>query len=277
MRLVYVALLTLTSFGAMAETVSCNTCGSGNSYRDAAKNAINTSWTDSPPIYVINQSAGVVKKFNTVPRLRIATEVDVETAVYDYFNFVMSQNGISIQIPSGIQPAAAGRMQAASSNGFPDTGYELVEYPQLSEGVGAYLKTSGWGQINDFMRFLSAVNPFKGFNPSAASMTLRAVLSDGSTALFFYNSDTQTFERLKGQTRDSSGNIVAETKEDLISPGTTRTYSFPNNDTGMRDYVSFVQRAQSLGVPISGGTGYGTVTIDCSGAKCQVHVKQSTE
>ena len=95
-------------------------------------------------------------------------------------------------------------------------------------------------------------------------------MPDGGTALFTYNHTTQTWERVKGQTRDSNNNIVPETAADVSGgPGNSVTYMFGESDS---DMIAFIQRLNRLGVRITGpfrGRGITCVTNEketfCSG------------
>ena len=190
--------------------------------------------------YVVNTLSGTVLKYN-VQRARAAwaaTSLPTEQAVVNYVVFV-KQN-------------AQREVVIGGPGSMPNNAYELVEYPQMSATVGAYIKDSGGGLVQDFVNFLAGVNPFRGFNPDKITMTVSAKLSDGSRALYIYNNTTKTWDRVKNQTKDSSGNVVPETVNDVSGGvGYTTVYVFNN----LEDMVGFIDRMQMLGVPITGPIG----------------------
>lgn len=193
----------------------------------------------------------------------IATEKPVEQQVINYVSF-MAQHKES-------------RVVVGTTDDFPQSGYEFVEYPQLQERVGAYIKEGGWGLVQDFLNYLNAVGSIGGFNSGAISITIRVIMADGSTALLVYNNTTQTWVAVEGQTTDSSGNTIPEKPEDFSGgQGSTTEYNFPNDYSGNSDLASFLDRAQRLGIPITGSVGsIGSMTVlVCVDGGCQVQVIQ---
>jgi hypothetical protein len=178
---------------------------------------------------------------------KYADLMTTETAVKNYVNFVKTY--------------AQSQLDLASSTSFPNNGYEMVQYPQLATNVGSYIKSHGYGLVQDFLNFLSAVNPISGFNPP--SMTLRVHLADGSTALFVYDHVTQTWVRVKGQTKDANGNTIPETAADASGgAGSTIVYTFYTNPNNLYD---FLNRLGQLGVPISNPNNITGGGITCAG------------
>ena len=108
---------------------------------------------------------------------------------------------------------------------------------------------------------MAGVGSVVGFSLNPIEFTIRVHFTDGSTALYTYNHTTQTWDRLKGHSRDSNNNIIPETPETVAGGGvgTTVIYSFAGNNGNL---IDFVYQLTLLGVPISGPTSNRT-TIVC--------------
>ena len=239
----FLSLSTLASTPATYQTIVCDSCGDYSAKARAAGPGVH---------YVVNTLSGVVKKYQVVWMRgpgNVATEKAVEGQVANYVSFVARNKG--------------SRVVLGVTDDFPQSGYEFVEYPQLQERVGAYIKEGGWGLVQDFLNYLNAVGSIGGFNSGAISITVKVTMADGSTALLVYDNTTQKWVAVKGQTTDSSGNTVPEKPEDFSGGlGSTREYRFPNNFNGNSDLVNFLDRAARLGIPITGSTGnIGTITV----------------
>ena len=244
MKMILTVALFFLSFSASAETIICNTCVTSSDYNSKSKAGM------AGTHYVVNSLSGVVKKYNVqFVRGWVALEKPVEQQVINYVGFMVQHK--------------ESRVVVGTTDDFPQSGYEFVEYPQLQERVGAYIKDGGWGLAQDFLNYLNAVGSIGGFNSGAISITIRIIMADGSTALLVYNSTTQKWVAVKGQTTDSSGNTVPEKPEDFSGgQGSTREYTFPNNYGGNSDLASFLDRARRLGIPITGSTGgTGPITV----------------
>lgn len=78
-----------------------------------------------------------------------------------------------------------------------------------------------------------------------------------------YNPETERYERVKGETKDPSGNTVPETREDVAGgQGTATYYDFTNDQDSL---IGWLQRLQALGIPVTGPIGdSGDITFKCS-------------
>lgn len=243
MRYLLAIFLMALSFNAFSATTTCDDC---TSYVARAKSlGVGTH-------YVVNRTAGVVAKYNVIRRCEgsrcvyEATSMPVEQAVQDYVNYVKQNRNTTVVLGPG--------------QGYPNNGYELVEYPQMNPAVNDYLINHASSIVNDIKRFLNALGPSLQFDASIFPMTVLVVMSDGSTALFQWNKDFGRWDRVKGQTKDSSGNIVPETLAEVAPPGTTTVYYFGGN---MTNYIYLISRLHMLGVTFRGDAGSAGQPLVC--------------
>lgn len=236
MRIFIGLVLLSVGFTASAATVSCNNCSIAQ--KEAAAKATAPGYT-----YVVDMNNATAAKYYVEKDceggrecVKYVTAMSVEPAVTNYVKSVKANTNKQITI--------------GSDTNFPQNAYEAVQYPQLSANVGNYIKASGTGFIQDFINLLTAVNPISGFNPGAISMTIVVNLADGSKVMMVYDHTTQTWTRVKGQTRDTNNNIVPETAADVSGgPGSTITYDFTNHGDNL---INFIDRLNMLGVPMTG-------------------------
>lgn len=135
-------------------------------------------------------------------------------------------------------------------NNLPSNAYDAVQYPEKAYNLGVALGYTAVGLLNDIRVIAAAVNPIPGFNPSAITITIRVNFPDGSKSLYTYNPVTKVYERVKGESRDSNGNRIPETPQDVSGGvGSSIQYDFTGNDGNLAD---FLIRMSMLGVPITG-------------------------
>jgi len=254
MKMVFSLILLLAGFNSAASTLPCDNCDEIEREATALMAGVGTN-------YVFDLADGAVVKYSVARYCegkgnceRVATRLLVETEVSEYVSFVQANRERQVDLDS--------------RNDWPENVYELVEFPQMSAAVSAHLKNGGLGLVNDFLIFLGAINPISGFNPSAVSITIRVHLWNGGTALYLYNHTTQTWERVRGQARDSENNIVPEVAIDASGGvATSIRYNFSPNSENL---INFLIRLGQLGVPIRGPrTGRGiTCVTDSTGTHC---------
>lgn len=255
MRQALAGLMLMATFSANAGTLFCDNCTSTQKKAVAKAASPGTQ-------YVVDRINGTVSKYDVEVTCTDAPPsvckgtfpLTVESQVVNYVNFVIAHPSASVSLPN--------------SGNLPNDGYEDVEFPQLSQNVGSYIKNSGTGLIQDFLNFLGSVNPFTGFDPSAMQMTITVHYPDGSTSMYTYDHITQTWVRVKGQTRDANNNPVPETPSDVSGGvGSSIEYNFTGDSS---DLASFLYRMEQFGIPVTGPVG-GTFIMcwtDSNGTHC---------
>lgn len=232
------AALMVVGFSASAATVYCDSCV-GAEVNGAARQI------GSGTHYVIDRTYGAVYKYSVrrycegTRCLYEATPLAVEPAITSYVRYVAANSDKTVVL--------------SPRTDFPQNGYELIQFPQTAETVGRSIKNGTLGGVQDFLNFLSAINPFTGFDPSKMSMTIRVVMSDGSTALFIYDNVRQTWVPVRGEVRDSNGNRIPESPADVTGGiGKTVIYDFTGSNENL---INFLYQMQLFGIPVTGDVG----------------------
>jgi hypothetical protein len=269
---------------AKASTVRCDNCTSDQVEEQVWWQLEQLPAAAQDIVYVVNVPAGSVRKFRIAktyenggdPRTcsQPMDEVPLECIVFPSTEELAPEDAIVTYMAFMQVHAASATPEEIWLNpadNFPDNAYEAVQYPVLSENVGTYLKSGGWGYVNDLIYLESVVNLIPGFNPENIKLTLRVNYAEGGSGLYVYNHVTKTFERVKGENRDTSGNKVPETPADVSGgAGSSVEYEFENDTESLSE---FIMRMDMLGVPITGPmsdtlvcTGYvkdGAVYVTC--------------
>lgn len=254
------ALLVLGAMAASpatADTLFCDSC-TQIQQRSMLNQRSNGNY------YIYDNNSGAISKWireqdcSGGSCLVVITKVAAEQIVVNYASFYRTNNYHSIVLPSG---------------SYPNDAYEGVQFPQLSRNVGTFIKNGGYGFVQDYLNFVAGLGSIIGFNLQPMDMTIRVNYADGSTALYAYNHTTQTWDRLKGESRDSNNNLIPETKDAVSGggPGTTTVYYF-TGPNGSQNLIDFINLLGQLGVPISGPTSNRTAIVcvsDSKGTYCE--------
>lgn len=237
MRILLVLVALVLAPNAFAKTITCSGCGVLAKRSLAINAGIGIH-------FVVDMNDGSIAKWKVEKDcagsncIIATTSMTVDQSVINYVAFYRVNNGKIMLF--GDHPT------------FPDSAYEAVRFPQLSANVGAHIKDVGAGLTQDYLNFMAGVGGIVGFSVSPIQLTVRVVYEDGSTSLNVYNHVTQTWDRVKGESRDSSNNLIPETAATVTGgPGTTVTYSFTGNPNNL---IDFVYQLTLLGVPITGPT-----------------------
>lgn len=254
LAVVFFLWLGAPSANVHAETITCSGCGTLAKRSLAVSNGVGTH-------FVVNMSDGSVAKWRVEQDcsgstcILATTSLPVDAVVTNYIAFYRAKNGTVVILPP--------------NQTYPDNAYEAVRFPQLSTNAGQYVKDSGVGFTQDLLTYTASLGGVFGFSMGGVEITARVVYSDSSSSLYVYNHVTQRWDRIKGESRDSSNNQIPESAETVTGGvGTTVVYNFPNNPNNL---IEFVYQLTLLGVPITGPTGNRTRIVcvsDSSGTVC---------
>jgi len=207
---------------ATATTVDCVGC----TYAEMEQRAFSEASGEGPvPFsevrYYINRSTGLVGKFvlyreylnpefQCVPNpyevpigcvtFGMAEPQDVEPVVQNFANYIQAMSVANVPI--------------ISDPNMPNDGYELVQYPQMQEAVGAYLQGTQAMFKQEFWNLSTYITGFSAFE-----VVVNVRISDGSTATYRWDYGTMKFVFVKGSARDKLGNRIPETVIDVAGGG----------------------------------------------------------
>ncbi|MCU1087150.1 hypothetical protein JAK45_05565 [Stenotrophomonas maltophilia] len=244
-------LLAAGAFGteAQATTLRCDGCSGPEMQEWAIMQAAQNGYTYDE-VYVINQTDNFMKKFivtvdagggdipDQIPdgtSYGTATEVPVPATELQYFSVALVVNGQIIAMASGL----------------PGSMYDVVNNPSADFALSEYARTTPQAHGQTLLDFLSALK-FSLLDFSKIDISIRLVASDNSYATLVFDPVAKKWERLKNETRDSSGNVIPSTKTEVTGGSNSyREYTFNNPN----DFTSFVQHVGNLGVVFVGSVG----------------------
>jgi len=272
-----VLLATLFTANAQAEVLSCDGCTSQQMWDKGSAKVLATAFRDPhPPVYVTNFHNNTVIKvmyghnvnqnFDWENDIFEAWAINssVEPSVTQLVSTIHSlMPGTVVYLPANSSGAMTARSAATQLQDYPypTSAYEAVSNPSKDLQVHNYLVDSWAGFRQGMVSTLAAFNPIAGFNPNSVQVTAEVRFVDGSTALYAFDGATKLWTRIKGQSRDSHGNIVPETAADVAGGG-VREYNF---GSGGADLDNFLARMNQLGIVVDLGVGTGaTVGSACT-------------
>lgn len=253
MRVLLAIVLLLGCTSLNAKTITCAGCGLIAKRTQAVSAGIGTH-------FVVNMSDGTIAKWKVEQDCSgsicvLATaSLSVDAAVTSYITFYRTNNGKAIPL--------------ALSQTYPDSAYEAIRFPQLSSNVHQAIWETGAGLLQDMSNRANFAGSIFGFSYDPVSFTVKVNHQDGSSSLYVYDQVTMQWVRVKGESRDSNGNLIPETAATVTGgPGTTVIYSFSGNQNNLMD---FVYQLQVLGVSITGPTSNRTTIVCVSDSQSTV-------
>lgn len=257
------AVLLLAGFGfapqAYAVTRQCDRC-TPQQMEAVAYNSLGemAQWG---PLYVVDLRGGVVRKY--IYMTDWTPETDPET---DPINVWPQEVAVEPHIVAGVQEGHTYAKASAEqiivntdAPGLPKDAYQALQRTDMDGAIDQYIKTMSTShRLNEFAAWADRFAGGPYFNPKALLVAMVLRYQDGSQAVLYYDVETGTYKRKPDSSRDGSGNLIPEKKEQTVGI----TYAFPNSNVGnmntLEDFVDLGNRLRAMGVPITDRSKYET-------------------
>jgi hypothetical protein len=233
------------------------------------------------PLYVVDLYGGITRKYlfatdwgpesnpETDPYNIWAEEASVEPAIQS----MVQQVGVHLRAMAATQTIYVNPSPEMPSDVFQAINQSSWDY-ELDVYIRSMTNAEDRNQAIDLLSTFTGGGSF--FNVQNLYVSIKLYWSDGSSSLFAWDSQTQSFKRQPGTERDGEGNEVPQTPQATV--GETYTYENVAYDLNNQDdFYDMWSRLLNMGVPVvdmRGGMSGTFTAIFCTADGCQIVLAQ---
>lgn len=264
------------SLQAQAITKPCDGCSADQMYEMAFDSL--SEMRIHGPLYVADLRRGMVRKYEY--RNNIGSGWSPGNEVEEW----AEETAVESNISAGVSEVG-GLIRAASSTerivippntlGMPEDVFEAIRQSSFDDDIAYWINLKTTADF--FNRASDALQAISGtwFNPGSLRVHVQVQWSNGSSALYKWDSTLKTWVRVENTARDGRGNLIPESKGQVDG----KQYNFPNAaETGSPaadDFYDMLRHFQGLGIQIVDGRGglggYGYF-MTCTPSACHIYI-----